>query len=159
LLVLCSAAVYDVTRRETLESLSGSWMAELESYQPHPHVARMVVANKVDAVRRFEGRRGTIVLNLCVVCVSIASVARMVVANKVDAVRREVDGLPLPAKVPRRAANVNVSHMAFSEVPCVVDAAGASTDAVNVAEASNMCCKLHTAAFAAAAAAAADLAA
>jgi hypothetical protein len=42
--------VYDVTRRETLESLSGSWMAELESYQPHPHVARMVVANKVDAV-------------------------------------------------------------------------------------------------------------
>jgi hypothetical protein len=48
--VLC--AVYDVTRRETLASLSGSWMAELESYQPHPHVARMVVANKVDAVRR-----------------------------------------------------------------------------------------------------------
>eukprot|EP00882_Tetradesmus_deserticola_P008110 GHRQ01008544.1.p1 GENE.GHRQ01008544.1~~GHRQ01008544.1.p1 ORF type:complete len:322 (+),score=172.48 GHRQ01008544.1:488-1453(+) len=41
--------VYDVTRRHTLESLSGSWMAELESYQPHPHVARMVVANKVDA--------------------------------------------------------------------------------------------------------------
>jgi hypothetical protein len=51
LLCLCTA-VYDVTRRETLESLSGSWMAELESYQPHPHVARMVVANKVDAVRR-----------------------------------------------------------------------------------------------------------
>jgi hypothetical protein len=44
--------VYDVTRRATLESLSGSWMAELESYQPHRHVARMVVANKVDAVRR-----------------------------------------------------------------------------------------------------------
>jgi hypothetical protein len=94
------AAVYDVTRRETLESLSGSWMAELESYQPHPHVARMVVANKVDAVRGYEGRRGAIVLNLCTVSVCTVPVARMVVANKVDAVRREVDGPPLPAKVP-----------------------------------------------------------
>lgn len=41
--------VYDVTRRETLASLGSSWMAELDSYAPHPHVARMVVANKVDA--------------------------------------------------------------------------------------------------------------
>jgi hypothetical protein len=69
LLVLCSAAVYDVTRRETLESLSGSWMAELESYQPHPHVARMVVANKVDAVRRFEGHNSAeFVCCMCLYC-------------------------------------------------------------------------------------------
>lgn len=44
--------MYDVTRRETLSSLSGSWMEELASYEPHPEVARMVVANKVDQVRR-----------------------------------------------------------------------------------------------------------
>src|SRR5690348_7294570 len=44
--VLC-CAVYDVTRRETLSSLSGSWMQELQMYDPHPEVARMVVANKV----------------------------------------------------------------------------------------------------------------
>jgi hypothetical protein len=43
--------VYDVTRRETLASLSDSWMAELDRYQPHPDVVRMVVANKVDKVR------------------------------------------------------------------------------------------------------------
>lgn len=48
--LLCSCAVYDVTRRETLSSLSGSWMEELQSYDPHPEVARMVVANKVDQV-------------------------------------------------------------------------------------------------------------
>eukprot|EP00878_Enallax_costatus_P005971 GHUV01006263.1.p1 GENE.GHUV01006263.1~~GHUV01006263.1.p1 ORF type:complete len:293 (+),score=94.48 GHUV01006263.1:851-1729(+) len=46
--------VYDVTRRETLDSLSDSWMSELESYQPHPDVARMVVANKVDQHERRE---------------------------------------------------------------------------------------------------------
>lgn len=42
--------MYDVTRRETLSSLSGSWMRELALYDPHPEVARMVVANKVDQV-------------------------------------------------------------------------------------------------------------
>jgi hypothetical protein len=47
---LPAAVVYDVTRRETLSSLSGSWMDELASYDPHPEVARMVVANKVDQV-------------------------------------------------------------------------------------------------------------
>lgn len=47
---VCLPAVYDVTRRETLASLSGSWMEELACYDPHPDVARMVVANKVDQV-------------------------------------------------------------------------------------------------------------
>lgn len=46
--------VYDVTRRETLSSLSGSWMEELACYDPHPDVARMVVANKVDQHDRRE---------------------------------------------------------------------------------------------------------
>lgn len=46
--------VYDVTRRETLSGLSDSWMRELEQYQPHPDVARMVVANKVDQHDRRE---------------------------------------------------------------------------------------------------------
>lgn len=48
----CPVPVFDVTRRETLSSLSGSWMEELQSYDPHPEVARMVVANKVDQVRQ-----------------------------------------------------------------------------------------------------------
>lgn len=52
------AAVYDVTRRETLSSLSGSWMQELQMYDPHPEVARMVVANKVDQVRPVTVERG-----------------------------------------------------------------------------------------------------
>lgn len=47
---MCLPSVYDVTRRETLASLSGSWMEELACYDPHPDVARMVVANKVDQV-------------------------------------------------------------------------------------------------------------
>lgn len=45
--------VYDVTRRETLQSLENSWMDELEQYSPHPDVAKMVVANKVDQVGRW----------------------------------------------------------------------------------------------------------
>lgn len=52
-------AVYDVTRRETLDSLSDSWMFELERYQLHPDVARMVVANKVDQVRPWDKRGST----------------------------------------------------------------------------------------------------
>ncbi|KAF8058946.1 YPTV3 [Scenedesmus sp. PABB004] len=44
--------VYDVTRRETLASLAESWMDELARYAPHPDVARMVVANKVDQHER-----------------------------------------------------------------------------------------------------------
>lgn len=51
-------AVYDVTRRETLDSLSDSWMSELERYQPHPDVARMVVANKVDQVSQQQSTVG-----------------------------------------------------------------------------------------------------
>jgi Ras-related protein Rab-18 len=40
---------YDVTRRETLANLGGAWLAELARFEPHPEVAKMVVANKVDA--------------------------------------------------------------------------------------------------------------
>eukprot|EP00803_Ostreobium_quekettii_P004629 evm.model.scf_672.5 EVM.evm.TU.scf_672.5 scf_672:21350-23358(-) len=40
--------VYDVTRRETFESLASVWLSEVEMYSTIEDAVKMVVANKVD---------------------------------------------------------------------------------------------------------------
>ena len=42
--------VYDVTRRETFESLEEIWMREVDLYSTVDQAVKMVVANKVDKV-------------------------------------------------------------------------------------------------------------
>lgn len=49
----CRAAVYDVTRRETFDSLGEIWMQEVDMYSTIENAIKMVVANKVDRVRFF----------------------------------------------------------------------------------------------------------
>ena len=44
--------VYDVTRRETFESLEEIWMREVDLYSTVDQAVKMVVANKVDKVGR-----------------------------------------------------------------------------------------------------------
>ena len=44
-------AAYDVTRRETFESISDIWMREVDMYATIDNAVKMVVANKVDKVR------------------------------------------------------------------------------------------------------------
>jgi hypothetical protein len=43
-------AVYDVTRRETFDSLGEIWMQEVDMYSTIENAIKMVVANKVDRV-------------------------------------------------------------------------------------------------------------
>lgn len=40
--------VYDVTNRDSFTNLHTTWLPELETYAPSPHIVKMVVANKVD---------------------------------------------------------------------------------------------------------------
>lgn len=40
--------VFDVTRRETLQSLEAKWMADFDSYATYPNAVKMIIANKVD---------------------------------------------------------------------------------------------------------------
>ncbi|WIA38488.1 hypothetical protein OEZ86_001810 [Tetradesmus obliquus] len=40
--------VFDVTRRETLDSLGSKWMDDFRQYGTHPEAVQMVVGNKVD---------------------------------------------------------------------------------------------------------------
>lgn len=47
--------MYDVTRRETFESLEGVWMREHEMYGTVEGAIKMVVANKVDLVGMRSG--------------------------------------------------------------------------------------------------------
>ncbi len=42
--------MYDVTRRETFESLEANWMREFDIYSTVEGAIKMVVANKVDLV-------------------------------------------------------------------------------------------------------------
>jgi GTPase SAR1 family protein len=42
--------VYDVTRRETFESLADIWMREVDMYSTVEDAVKMVVANKTDLV-------------------------------------------------------------------------------------------------------------
>jgi hypothetical protein len=44
------AAVFDVTRRETLDSLANKWMDDFRQYSTHPEAVQMVVGNKIDLV-------------------------------------------------------------------------------------------------------------
>ena len=44
-------AAYDVTRRETFESLDDIWMREVDMYSTVEDSVKMVVANKCDKVR------------------------------------------------------------------------------------------------------------
>jgi len=46
--VYCAA--YDVTRRETFESIEDIWMKEVDMYSTVDDAVKMVVANKVDKV-------------------------------------------------------------------------------------------------------------
>ena len=43
-------AAYDVTRRETFESIADIWMREVDMYSTVDNAVKMVVANKVDKV-------------------------------------------------------------------------------------------------------------
>ncbi len=43
--------MYDVTRRETLDSLEDVWMTEVDTFKTLEHPATMVVGNKADLVR------------------------------------------------------------------------------------------------------------
>lgn len=43
-------AAYDVTRRETFESIEDIWMREVDMYSTVDNAVKMVVANKVDKV-------------------------------------------------------------------------------------------------------------
>jgi hypothetical protein len=43
-------AVFDVTRRETLDSLATKWMDDFKQYSTHPEAVQMVVGNKIDLV-------------------------------------------------------------------------------------------------------------
>ena len=43
-------AAYDVTRRETFESLDDIWMREVDMYSTVEDSVKMVVANKLDKV-------------------------------------------------------------------------------------------------------------
>ena len=47
--MICAA--YDVTRRETFESIEDIWMKEVDMYSTVDDAVKMVVANKVDKVR------------------------------------------------------------------------------------------------------------
>ncbi len=42
--------MYDVTRRETFESLADIWMREVDMYSTVEDAVKMVVANKTDLV-------------------------------------------------------------------------------------------------------------
>ena len=46
----CPCAAYDVTRRETFESIADIWMREVDMYSTVDNAVKMVVANKVDKV-------------------------------------------------------------------------------------------------------------
>ena len=43
-------AAYDVSRRETFESIEDIWMREVDMYSTVDNAVKMVVANKVDKV-------------------------------------------------------------------------------------------------------------
>lgn len=44
------SAAYDVTRRETFESMEDIWMREVDMYSTVDNAVKMIVANKVDKV-------------------------------------------------------------------------------------------------------------
>ena len=44
------SAAYDVTRRETFESIEDIWMREVDMYATVDNAVKMIVANKVDKV-------------------------------------------------------------------------------------------------------------
>jgi hypothetical protein len=52
-------AVFDVTRRETLDSLANKWMDDFRQYSTHPEAVQMVVGNKIDLVG------GDLAANMC----------------------------------------------------------------------------------------------
>lgn len=48
--------VYDVSQRETFDSLDEIWLREVEMYATVPDAIKMVVANKTDLVRGVPGQ-------------------------------------------------------------------------------------------------------
>ena len=48
-------AAYDVTRRETFESIEDIWMREVDMYSTVDDAVKIVVANKVDKARQHAG--------------------------------------------------------------------------------------------------------
>lgn len=46
-----ACAAYDVTRRETFESIDDIWMREVDMYSTVDDAVKIVVANKVDKAR------------------------------------------------------------------------------------------------------------
>lgn len=50
---MCLPAAYDVTRRETFESLDEIWMREVDMYSTIEDAVKMVVANKLDKVPTY----------------------------------------------------------------------------------------------------------
>lgn len=53
LLIFLFFAAYDVTRRETFESLDDIWMREVDMYSTVEDSVKMVVANKLDKVNAW----------------------------------------------------------------------------------------------------------
>ncbi len=49
-ILVLPCAAYDVTRRETFESIEDIWMKEVDMYSTVDDAVKMVVANKVDKV-------------------------------------------------------------------------------------------------------------
>lgn len=56
--------VYDVTRRETFESLEEVWLREVDMYATVEDAVKMVVANKTDLVGCWVGSRVLVFLNV-----------------------------------------------------------------------------------------------
>lgn len=50
--------VYDVTRRETLDSLQNYWLEEVAKYGTHPEAVKMVIGNKTDLTREVAPEEG-----------------------------------------------------------------------------------------------------
>ena len=46
-------AAYDVTRKETFESIEDIWMREVDMYSTVDNAVKMIVANKVDKVTPY----------------------------------------------------------------------------------------------------------
>lgn len=55
--------VYDVSQRETFDSLDEIWLREVEMYATVPDAIKMVVANKTDLVRGVPGQGSQILSN------------------------------------------------------------------------------------------------
>ena len=50
-------AVYDVTRRDTLDAIGRHWLPEVGRYSTFPDAIKMVIGNKIDMVGKGGGQK------------------------------------------------------------------------------------------------------